>query len=1120
MFVSGGITNGAHWYDVPGGMEDFNYLHSNCFEITMELSCCKYPSRSALPEEWSNNKESMLKFMEATHHGVHGVVRDTDGNPVKDAVVSMLGINHNITTTDRGEYWRLLAEGQYTMMVSAVDYSPSKPYSINLSKENQTLIVDVELSALEGKKDGAEHTPVDGAEQTPVYGADESMLKLHEDGFLTPPNFNYHHYEDLHNYLSFYAHHYSNITRLYSIGTSVQGKELYVLEITDNPGVHELGEPEFKYIANMHGNEVVGRELLLVLVKYLCEGYGRDQRVTNIVDSTRIHILPSMNPDGFEISKEGDVTSVFGRANANNKDLNRNFPDQYFTKEGQNDDQEPETAAIMSWSREYPFVLSANLHGGSLVANYPFDDTPNALETGGKPWPSPDEKTFVYLAKIYSLNHPKMKTGHPCPETTEYFLDGITNGANWYSVAGGMQDWNYLNTNDFEITVELGCTKYPKHEQLPHYWTENKESLLRYIEAIHSGLRGFITDNTGAVIGNATVIVEGLDHDVLSTPAGEYWRLLAPGNYTVTVFAKGFSSSTQAVLVTNDQPTAQLLNFTLSPDEMDAWSKSNDFGITANLDRDSYYENADLRAALASIENDYSTVAEAMMNEADWQTVVPALKLALDPDGILADPLPKAKVLLIGQLFGEQPLGRELLLRLATHIAEGFKQGDNVVTMILKNADLYFLPAVDMENFNSKQAGQCVYGDIEKMKAETGNQFIGSVQNPAAKALKTLMSQVRFDFAVSVEGNGMFVRIPWDVSGPHTNDVDAKKTLVWLAETFHKAHPVMSSTADPCSGKVLNGNQIVPGSFPVGVTQGNTIQPNPYQHSFLDFAWSEFNVPAIAAHVSCCNFPKGRTISGYWKENLAPLVKVLSRVHQGVWGTVHGSNNKPLAGAEININGRLISTDEDGKYLAVLPEGSFKMEITSDSHLVATVGFSVELDLMTRRDVILESKSASHLVYHDQEQKLMSLQSVQTQYSSTVKLMRVGSQNIVKISKDISLDNKPPILLFGFGGLGAEIARNLAVFFATRNGREDMVTAVLESVDIYVGYLEQDYSTENSTGTCPQGPAGNLALLSQLNIQDGTRVESLLSLGFYSGSTSVYTADGPVKRYSLFRIDI
>jgi carboxypeptidase D len=44
-----------------------------------------------------------------------------------------------------------------------------------------------------------------------------------------------------------------------------------------------------------------------------------------------------------------------------------------------------------------------------------------------------------------------------------------------------MQDWNYANTNCFEITVELGCIKFPMADQLPSFWNANKFSLLVYM---------------------------------------------------------------------------------------------------------------------------------------------------------------------------------------------------------------------------------------------------------------------------------------------------------------------------------------------------------------------------------------------------------------------------------------------------------------------------------------------------------------------------------------------------------------------------------------------------------------------------------------------------------------
>ena len=118
--------------------------------------------------------------------------------------------------------------------------------------------------------------------------------------------------------------------------------------------------------------------------------------------------MPSLNPDGFELSREGSC-KLSHRRTAQNIDLNRNFPDQFRDPEWKtkgitsqasfqiaissnrafisSDDRmrfdnwvqkmAPETKAMIKWIENSNFVLSLNLHGGSVVASYPFDDNKN-----------------------------------------------------------------------------------------------------------------------------------------------------------------------------------------------------------------------------------------------------------------------------------------------------------------------------------------------------------------------------------------------------------------------------------------------------------------------------------------------------------------------------------------------------------------------------------------------------------------------------------------------------------------------------------------------------------------------------------------------------------------------
>jgi len=394
-----------------------------------------------------------------------------------------------------------------------------------------------------------------------------------------------------------------DITRLYTLSeTSVNGVPLYVLEFTDHPGKHEIMEPEMKFIANMHGNEVLGRELLLHLADHLCESYqAKDADVRKLIDSTRIHLMPSMNPDGWKTSTDnGGKDFLIGRTNANNVDLNRDFPNldriAYSNEEehvAQNNHLmdsmqyldhkiQPETESVMKFIMEYPFVVSANMHGGDLVANYPYDEARSIDPTEYSP--SPDDETFKHIAQVYANNHAHMSDlntkGCDKPENSFAKQGGITNGAAWYSVAGGMQDFNYLSSNDFEVTLELGCDKYPPASQLKQEWEDNKNALMEFMWMAHMGVKGTVTDeSTGKAIPNALIqttnvtrIGKGqrrsdlINHDVTSVHDGDYWRLLTPGEYEITASADGYEPSTKLVEVNmnhEEHKLAPVLKFEL-----------------------------------------------------------------------------------------------------------------------------------------------------------------------------------------------------------------------------------------------------------------------------------------------------------------------------------------------------------------------------------------------------------------------------------------------------------------------------------------------------------------------------------------------------------------------------
>ncbi|MEJ2055649.1 MAG: carboxypeptidase regulatory-like domain-containing protein, partial [Calditrichaceae bacterium] len=121
------------------------------------------------------------------------------------------------------------------------------------------------------------------------------------------------------------------------------------------------------------------------------------------------------------------------------------------------------------------------------------------------------------------------------------FFHGITNGAEWYPVTGGMMDWNYHYLGCMGLTIELSPNEMPDPDSLMVFWDYNRESMLSLLEEVHTGLRGIVTDSLDGTPIPAAIKVSEISKTVYNDPdLGDYYRLLEPGTYQVLFEADGY----------------------------------------------------------------------------------------------------------------------------------------------------------------------------------------------------------------------------------------------------------------------------------------------------------------------------------------------------------------------------------------------------------------------------------------------------------------------------------------------------------------------------------------------------------------------------------------------------
>ena len=323
------------------------------------------------------------------------------------------------------------------------------------------------------------------------------------------------------------------------LGTLASGRKILIAHINNGDGT---GKPKFLYTSTIHGDETTGWMLMLRFIDYLLENPTLPE-CANILNNVDLYVGPNTNPDG---TYHGGNSTVNGatRYNANGVDMNRNYADPHGGPHPDGEAYQQETLWFMQLAEENNFVMGANYHGGAEVMNYPWDNT-YTLHA--------DDQWYQLISHEYAdLTH---------QVSSNYMTDynnGVTNGAQWYMIGGGRQDYMNGYAQCRELTIECSNTKCPNASQMPTFWNYNKNSIFAFVNQCLNGIHGTVVDaESKAPIGDATVTLIGHDdqYSVVSTqlPGGDFHRPVKAGTYTVRITKNGYAAYETQVTVADNE---------------------------------------------------------------------------------------------------------------------------------------------------------------------------------------------------------------------------------------------------------------------------------------------------------------------------------------------------------------------------------------------------------------------------------------------------------------------------------------------------------------------------------------------------------------------------------------
>jgi len=351
------------------------------------------------------------------------------------------------------------------------------------------------------------------------------------------------------------------ITQLFSIGVTHEGRNIWGIEISNNPGVPE-DEPAIQFNAQHHAREVATSHVGMDIVDTLTDGYGIDPDITFWVDNYKTVCVPMVNPDGVQYVFNG---SSLWRKNRQvypptcvGVDLNRNYPYRWGPDrcgsttscsgdlyKGPASASELETQHMITLAQQYRFAMATSYHASGQFIDYPYACSNGSASSIMPEHDIIDEMMNGVADAIDSVD------GTPRYSVFSPVAAG--------PLSGDDTSWYYADQGVYSFIIEIGTSFEPSFSQVAGIVNRNRAGWMYMYDRLgQARIDVHVTDAcTGAPIEAEVTLTDylfdtGETPRFTALPFGRWtFMVVANDSYAVRVSKHGYITQDVPVSVAN-----------------------------------------------------------------------------------------------------------------------------------------------------------------------------------------------------------------------------------------------------------------------------------------------------------------------------------------------------------------------------------------------------------------------------------------------------------------------------------------------------------------------------------------------------------------------------------------